>query len=55
MGDDGSGSNNFATTTIAISLCSLVSVAPKKKKNNKQRRINKDKRKKIVVRGLQET
>jgi hypothetical protein len=46
MGDNGSGNNNFATTNV-VSLCSLVSVAQKKEKeNNKQIGTNKDKKKK---------
>ncbi len=51
MGDNGSGNNNFATTNV-VSLCSLVSVAQKKEKeNNKQIGTNKDKKKKKLQLG----
>ncbi len=46
MGNNGSGNNNFAITNVVVSLCSLVSVAQKRRKeNNKQIGTNKDKKK----------
>ncbi len=51
MGGDGNG-RNFAAITVVASLCSLVSVTQKEKKENDiQRGINKDKEKKIIVGG----
>jgi hypothetical protein len=47
MGDNGSGNNNFAIINVVVSLCSLVSIAQKRrKKNNKQIGTNKDPKKK---------
>jgi hypothetical protein len=43
MGDNGGG-NNFATTNVVVSLCSLVSIV--QKENNKQIGTNKDPKKK---------
>jgi hypothetical protein len=52
MGGDGNG-RNFVAITVVASLCSLVSVTQKEKKENDiQRGINKDKEKKIIVGGV---
>jgi len=56
LGGNDNGNGNFATITIVASLCSLVSTAQKEEKvNDKQRRTNIDKKKKInTVKSLQE-
>jgi hypothetical protein len=56
LGGNDNGNGSFATITIVVSLCSLVSTTQKEEKvNDKQRRTNIDKKKKInTVKSLQE-
>jgi hypothetical protein len=53
LGGDGSGGNNFATTSVIASLHSLISVMQKEeRKNDKQKGTNINKKKKVTVVGL---
>ncbi len=50
MGGNGSGGNNFAATTIVVSLHSLINAMQKEEReNDKQKGINIDKEKKIAI------
>jgi hypothetical protein len=56
LGGNGSGGNNFDATIVIVSLRSLVSIMQREEKHNeKQRKINIDKKKKYIVVGFQET
>jgi hypothetical protein len=50
LGGNGSGGNNFAATTIVVSLHSLINAMQKEEReNDKQKGINIDKEKKIAI------
>jgi hypothetical protein len=50
LGGDGNGDNSFVATIVVASLCSLINAMQNEEKdNNKQRRTNKDKEKKLQL------